>query len=161
MPQAQPAKPTRGKASQLDAIALLKADHAEVDEMFKEYESNKEKADAGRKKTLAAKICKALTVHATIEEEIFYPACEEIDDVDELLAEASVDHESLKRLIADIEAGEAGSEEFDANVKVLGEYVKHHVKEEQDELFPKVKESDLDLDELGSQLASRKAELSK
>jgi hemerythrin superfamily protein len=143
-----------------DAISLLKADHEEVSAMFSKYEKTggrkTEKAD------LAKKICSALTVHAQIEEEIFYPACREhLKDADELLAEAKVEHGSLKELIGKIEDGEPGSEEYDAEVKVLGEYVKHHVKEEHEELFPKVRKSDLDLNELGELLQTRKMELQK
>jgi hypothetical protein len=101
-----------------------------------------------------------LTVHAQIEEEIFYPACKEmVEDTEDLLAEAEIEHRSLKELIAKIEAGEPGSEKYDAEVTVLGEYVKHHVKEEQGELFPKVRDSELDLAELGEQLEARKQEL--
>jgi hemerythrin-like domain-containing protein len=101
-----------------------------------------------------------LTVHAQIEEEIFYPACHEhVEDAEDLLAEAKVEHQTLKELIAKIEKAKPGSEEFDAEVKVLGEYVKHHVKEEQNELFPKVRKSELDLTEVGEQLATRKEEL--
>jgi len=143
-----------------DAISLLKADHEEVSAMFSKYE--KTGGRKAEKSDLATKICSALTVHAQIEEEIFYPACREhVEDADELLAEATVEHGSLKELIAKIEGGEPGSEEFDAEVKVLGEYVKHHVKEEHDELFPKVRKSDLDLNELGELLQTRKMELQK
>jgi len=143
-----------------DAISLLKADHEEVSAMFSKYE--KTGSRKAEKSDLATKICSALTVHAQIEEEILYPACREhVKDADELLAEATVEHGSLKELIAKIEGGEPGSDEFDAEVKVLGEYVKHHVKEEHDELFPKVRKSDLDLNELGELLQTRKMELQK
>jgi hypothetical protein len=143
-----------------NALALLRSDHEEVSALFEKYEKGKSRLDAQRKKALSEEICQALTVHAQIEEEIFYPAChEEVDKAEDLLAEAKVEHQSLKELIGKIESEEAGSEEYDAQVKVLGEYVKHHVKEEQNQLFPKVRKSDLDLKALGEQLAARKMEL--
>jgi hemerythrin superfamily protein len=139
---------------------LLRSDHAEVSALFEKYKKGKSRLDANRKKALSEEICQALTVHAQIEEEIFYPACrEQVKEAEDLLAEAKVEHESLKDLISKIEAEEPGSEEYDAQVTVLGEYVKHHVKEEQNELFPKVRKSDLDLKSLGEQLVARKTEL--
>jgi len=109
---------------------------------------------------LAEKICDALTVHATVEEQIFYPACDDsVEKAEDLLAEARVEHQTIKEMIARIEAQQPGTVEFDAEVKVLGEYVKHHVKEEEGELFPKVRKSGLDLEELGRRLADSKADL--
>jgi hemerythrin superfamily protein len=155
-------KPTRKRPApqRQNALSLLRADHEEVSALFEKFEKGKSRLDAQRKGALAGEICQALTVHAKIEEEIFYPACrEQVDKAEELLAEAKVEHQSLKELIAKIEAQEPGSEEHDAEVKVLGEYVKHHVREEQNELFPKVRKSDLDLKALGEQLMARKSEL--
>ena len=142
-----------------DAIALLKADHQEVSEMLERFE----KARSNTKEKLAQQICTALTVHAQIEEEIFYPAAREAlgEEGEDLLNEAKVEHESLKELIAKIEGSGSDDELFDANVKVLGEYVKHHVKEEHNEIFPKCRKSDMDLKALGEELAARKAELMK
>lgn len=138
-----------------DAIALLKQDHREVEAMFEQYEqldSNAEKAK------LAAKICVALTMHAQIEEELLYPpAHEEIEE--DLVDEAIVEHDSAKQLIAEIEAMTPRDHLYDAKVKVLSEYVKHHVKEEENEMFPQLKSSGIDLEELGEQLMLRKAEL--
>src|SRR5581483_3698144 len=147
-------KPETSDATQ-DAIALLKADHAEVAAMFEEFDAGDLEADA--KEELAEKICKALTVHAQIEEEIFYPAARDAveSDDEDLLDEAKVEHGSIKDLVAAIE-GHEDDALFDAQVKVMGEWVKHHVKEEENELFPKVKETDMDLDALGAQLAERK-----
>lgn len=143
-----------------NALTLLRSDHEEVSALFEKYEKGKSRLDAQRKKALSEEICQALTVHAQIEEEIFYPACHEhVDKAEDLLAEAKVEHQAVKELIAKIEAEEPGSEEYDAQVTVLGEYVKHHVKEEQNELFPKVRKSDLDLKAVGEQLAARKTEL--
>jgi hypothetical protein len=143
-----------------NALTLLRSDHEEVSALFEKYEKGKSRLDAQRKKALSEEICQALTVHAQIEEEIFYPACHEhVDKAEDLLAEAKVEHQTMKDLIAKIEAEEPGSEEYDAQVTVLGEYVKHHVKEEQNELFPKVRKSDLDVKAVGEQLAARKTEL--
>lgn len=141
-----------------DAIALLKADHKEVDAMFKAYDKTD---DDAKKQELANNICMALTVHAQIEEEIFYPAAYEAldEDGDDLLDEAEVEHASCKALIAEIEAMSVGEPLFDAKIKVLGEYIKHHVEEEETELFPECRDAKMDLKALGEQLAMRKQEL--
>ena len=149
-------KAVRSEAKPADAIKLLKDDHKEVKTYFKEYEDLDDEAE---KQALAEKICLALTVHAQIEEEIFYPAAREAIDDDDLLDEAEVEHGSAKQLIAEIMAMKAGDRLFDAKVTVLGEFVDHHVKEEENEMFPESRESDLDLKALGAQLAERKAEL--
>jgi len=141
-----------------DALALLKEDHRKVEKLFKEFESAK---GDGRKEKLARQICLELTVHTTIEEEIFYPACEGKVEED-LLKEAYVEHDAAKLLMAEIENGSGQSDDFfDAKVQVLGEQIDHHVKEEEDELFPKVRKADIDLRALGGQLAARKQELMK
>jgi hemerythrin superfamily protein len=139
-----------------DAIALLKADHKEVSDMLEKFETAR-----STKEKLAQQICQALTVHAQIEEEIFYPAAREAlgDDGKELLDEAKVEHSSLKELISKIEGSSPDDDLFDAHVKVLGEYVKHHVKEEEGELFPKLRKSEMDLKGIGEQLSARKKEL--
>lgn len=140
-----------------DAIALLRADHKEVSNLFAEFEETKSKS---KKASIVAAVCKALTVHAQIEEEIFYPAFKAALKDKELIPEATVEHATLKALIAQIEGVEPDGEMYDAKVKVLSEYVKHHVKEEQNEMFPKAKDAKkLDLVELGIQLLQRKQEL--
>lgn len=140
-----------------DATALLRADHKEVNDLFEEFENTK---SSTKKKSIVAEVCKALTVHAQIEEEIFYPAFKAAVKDKELIPEATVEHQTLKDLIAQIEGAEADSEMYDAKVKVLSEYVKHHVKEEQNEIFPKAKSAKkLDLVQLGVQLLQRKEEL--
>jgi hemerythrin superfamily protein len=141
-----------------DAIALLKADHRQVEEWFEQFEKAR---DANRKQDLADKICAALKVHTTIEEEIFYPAFLEATDDTDTHHEAEVEHEGAKKLIAEIEASAPDDDYFDAKVKVLSEMIKHHVKEEEgsDGMFGEARKSDMDLDELGQQLAARKAEL--
>lgn len=139
-----------------EATSLLRADHKLVDSLFEQYENARL---SSKKKALVEQICTELTVHAQIEEEIFYPRVKEALKDSELIPEATVEHATLKDLIAQLQDGEPGDEMFDAKVKVLSEYVKHHVKEEQNEIFPKVKESKLDLYELGEELMQRKEEL--
>jgi len=148
------------EAKTQDAIALLKADHRAVEELFEKFE----KATASeRKRKLAEEICLELSVHAEIEEEIFYPACEGKVDED-LLKESYVEHDGAKVLIAEIMNGGPSDEFYDAKVKVLQEEIEHHVEEEEkrlEGLFAQARKADLDLDELGQQLASRKAELTE
>lgn len=143
-----------------DAVSLLTADHAEVKQLFETYRRLVEKnADDEQRGELARTICTALTVHAEIEEEIFYPAMRENVDDELVLDEAEVEHESAKQLIAQIDDMDAGEALFDARVLVLGEYVDHHVQEEENELFPQAEKAGIDLDALGAELASRKREL--
>lgn len=145
-------------AGEQDAIALLKADHRQVEEWFKEFE------DASRKDTkqrLANQICEALTVHTQIEEAIFYPAFMEATEEKELHHEAIVEHDGAKKLISEIEQADPEDEYFDARVKVLSEMIKHHVKEEEQPggMFAEARKSELDLMALGAELAAKKAEL--
>jgi len=143
-----------------DAIALLKADHRAVKELFEKFEKA---SGSERKRKLAEEICLELSVHAEIEEEIFYPACEgKVDD--DLLKESYVEHDGAKVLIAEIMNGGPSDEYYDAKVKVLQEEIEHHVEEEEkrlEGLFAQARKADLDLDGLGQQLASRKAELAE
>lgn len=143
----------KAKSAPKDAIALLKADHEAVSQLFAEYEKTRSVAN---KKALVAEICTALSVHAQIEEEIFYPAVKAALKDKLLVPEATVEHTSVKELIAQIEGVEPDGEMYDAKVKVLSEYVKHHVKEEQNEMFAKVKASSLDMVELGARMTARK-----
>jgi len=143
-----------------DAVSLLTADHAEVKQMFETYRQLvDENADDEQRGELARNICGMLTVHAEIEEEIFYPAMRENIDDELTLDEAEVEHAAAKELIEQIEAMDPGDALYDAKVIVLGEYVDHHVQEEENELFPLAEKSGLDLDDLGAELASRKREL--
>ena len=148
----------KGSATAQDAIALLKADHRQVEEWFEQFEKAR---DDDRKKTLATKICNALKVHTTIEEEIFYPAFLEATDDKDLHHEAEIEHNGAKQLIAQIEASGPDDDYYDSKVKVLSEMIKHHVKEEEqrDGMFAKARQSDMDLVVLGEQLATRKADL--
>jgi hemerythrin superfamily protein len=154
------ATPSKSASRGTDAIALLKADHAQVKQYFKDYEKLvKAEASGDEKQALAEQICTMLTVHATIEEEIFYPAAREVLDDEALVDEADIEHASAKELIAQIQGMDPSQDHYDARVKVLGEYIDHHVKEEQDELFPKVKKAGLDAKAVGEQLSARKDEL--
>ena len=141
-----------------DAVALLKEDHRTVEDLFARFE--KASGD-GRKQELATEICTELSIHAQIEEEIFYPACEGKVEED-LLKEAYVEHDGAKVLIAEIMAGEPSDEFYDAKVKVLEEQIEHHVQEEEkrlEGLFSQARAAGLDMDELGEQLRARKEEL--
>lgn len=142
----------------VSALDLLEEDHQQVDGFFDEYETLE---DVGEKERMALKICLALTVHAQIEEEIFYPAAREAIERAELIDEAIVEHASAKQLIAEIEEMDANDELYDAKVRVLGEQVRHHIEEEEDELFPQIESSELDLEALGKKMAERKAALLK
>ncbi len=147
------------EANKMDAIALLKQDHRTVEELFERFEKA---SGAGRKQKIAQQICLELTVHAQIEEELFYPACDgKVDE--ELLKESFVEHDGAKLLIAEIMAGDGKSDDyFDAKVKVLQEQIEHHVGEEEkgsESLFSQARKADIDLDTLGEAMAQRKEEL--
>jgi hemerythrin superfamily protein len=154
------AKSTRSRSAggKQDAIALLKSDHRQVEEWFAQFESARSQE---RKEKLALQCCQALTVHAQIEEEIFYPAFLEATEEKDIHHEAEVEHEGAKRLIAEIEASQPDDDYYDAKVTVLSEMIKHHVKEEEqrDGMFAKARKSDMDLKALGEKLAARKAAL--
>ena len=144
--------------AQQDAVALLKQDHREVEDLFARYEKA---SGEGRKQKLATQICTELSIHAEIEEEIFYPACEGKVDED-LLKESYVEHDGAKMLIAEIIAGEPDDEFYDAKVKVLQEQIEHHVEEEEQRvegMFSQARKAGVDMDALGAELAARKAEL--
>lgn len=148
--------PSKARSTE-DAIQLLKADHRVVEELFAAFES----ATSNKKKeSLARQICMELSIHATIEEEIFYPAVREAVEADDL-DEAYVEHDGAKLLIAEIMAGSPGDDFYDAKVTVLSEEIKHHVKEEEGRggIFAQAKKAGVDLAELGAQLAKRKKTL--
>lgn len=156
-------KPRSGKAtaeSATDALSLLKADHRAVRKLFDEYEALvKNDGDDEARQALAARICTEVGIHAQIEEEFFYPALREAIEEQDLLDEAEVEHSTARELIGQIESMDPGEELYDAKVTVLGEYVKHHVEEEENEIFKLAKKCDLDLDTLGEELAARRDEL--
>ena len=142
----------------MDAVALLKADHRTVEDLFEQFE--KASGD-GKKQKLALQICAELTVHAKIEEEIFYPACEGKVEED-LIKEAYVEHDGAKVLISEIESSTPSDEYYAAKVKVLQEQIEHHVEEEErrmEGMFAQARKAGLDMDALGDQLATRKVEL--
>ena len=138
------------------AVELLITDHRRVEDLFEAFEA--QEASEARRET-ALLICKELTVHATIEEELFYPFLRENIEATDLIDEAEVEHASLKELVSQIEAADEVDDMFDAKVKVLKEYVSHHVKEEHEQIFPGLEGLDEELDELGQEMHARKLEL--
>ncbi len=145
-------------AAPLDAVALLKADHRKVEDLFAKFEAAK---GDGKKKALAEQICLELTVHTKIEEDVFYPACEGKVEED-LLKEAYVEHDGAKVLIAEIEAGGPDDEFYDSKVKVLSEMIEHHVEEEEQRvegMFAQARKAGLDMDDLGARMAAEKEQL--
>ena len=152
--------PATARAALTDATLLLTRDHAEVKKLFKEYKKLAEaEADGEERQALAEQICAMLTVHATLEEEIFYPAAREAEVESDLLDEAEVEHASAKDLIAQIQGMTPDDDLYDAKVTVLGEYIDHHVQEEEGEMFPKCRKAGMELADLAQQLSERKAEL--
>jgi hemerythrin superfamily protein len=150
--------PKADAAKSDDALAILKRDHEQVQAMFEQYEALGARAHAGKRK-LADQICRALSLHAELEEACFYPALRGAGkDYHEMVDEALVEHAAAKELIGQIGAMDTDEELFDAKVKVLGEQVAHHVKEEEGELFPKARQAKLDLAEIGREMAQRKAQ---
>ena len=151
--------PRRAKPDKPDAIALLKEDHRKVEDLFEKFEKAR---DEDRKKSLAREICTELTIHAMIEEEIFYPSCHgQIEDED-LLDESYVEHDGAKVLVSELANSDPDNEFYDAKVSVLSEMIKHHVKEEEkraEGLFAEAKDAGLDLEALGERLMQRKQEL--
>jgi hypothetical protein len=156
--QNSPLEMTMAKPAKLDAIALLKADHRKVEDLFEKFEAAK---SAGAKKSLAQEICTELCVHTMIEEEIFYPACKDAVEEDQM-DEAYVEHDGAKVMIAELLAGSPDDDFYDAKMKVLSEEIKHHVKEEErpgDGVFAQARHGDLDMDALGDRMATRKEQL--
>lgn len=154
--QAASRKKERSAAAQ-NAFDLLEQDHRQVEEWLDEYDELED--DDRSKGELSKEICLALKVHAQIEEEIFYPAARDATGDDDLIDEAVVEHATVKNLIAEIEKMKPGQELFDAKIRVLGEMVKQHIREEEEELFPELQSAKMDLDAVGKELAERKEEL--
>jgi hemerythrin-like domain-containing protein len=150
-----------GRVHSTNAIELLTDDHQEVLSLFEDFRSLREDEDADDdvKQTLVERICTELTIHSEIEEELLYPALRDAFDDHSQLDEAEVEHAIAEQLIAELESMEPGDDLYDAKVIVLGEYVRHHIDEEQEKLFPKAKKAKVDLDTLGEELALRKEEL--
>jgi hemerythrin-like domain-containing protein len=143
------------------AIKLLMADHAKVKKLFKEFEKLTKKKEEAGKQELAEQICRELIVHAQLEEEIFYPSARDVLEDDRPLNEATVEHGAAKDLIAQLQSMDVFDPLYDAIVKVLGEYVNHHIEEEENTIFPKVEKAKMDFEEMGSDIAERKAILTE
>jgi iron-sulfur cluster repair protein YtfE (RIC family) len=149
----------KSSKSTQDAVAILTADHKEVAAKFKEFEGLGDRAFAAKKK-LAAEICQALTEHMAAEEDIFYPAFHQaVPKSDDMVDEAVVEHAGAKDLIEQILGMSPEEELYDAKVHVLSEQIEHHVKEEEEEMFPKARKSDMDLVALGEQIEAMKEQL--
>ncbi len=141
-----------------DAISILIKDHKDVKALFEKFDTLSDRSVSSKKK-LAEQICSALITHTQLEEEIFYPAVRKGVKDDDLMDEAIVEHASAKDLIAQIQEMDPGDELYDAKVKVLAEQIEHHVKEEEHEMFPKVRKGEIDLAGLGETMLERRAEL--
>jgi hemerythrin-like domain-containing protein len=139
------------------AIALLLDDHKRVRKLFKQFDKMKEDAQPAEKEALARQICEELKLHTEVEEQIFYPAVRRAIKEQDMLDEALVEHASAKDLIAQIEDGDPADDMWNARVSVLGEYVDHHVTEEEEEMFPKARKAKLDLEALGEEMEAMKA----
>jgi hypothetical protein len=147
---------TKAKAGA--ALEMLKDDHDRVKKSFKEFEKL-DREDAETMQRLVQTVCEELKVHAALEEEIFYPAVREAIDDEDLMNEAQIEHETAKMLIEQLENMGPDDPNFHATFTVLGEYVKHHIKEEEDEMFAEARKTDLDFEDLGARMRERKTEL--
>jgi hemerythrin-like domain-containing protein len=147
---------TPRSVSENDAITLLKRDHKIVDRLFALFDEVRDRRD---KKAVAHKLCRVLAVHMAIEEELLYPSAHKALQNDAEVNEAEVEHMSAKVLIADIDSLNAADEKYDATVAVLGEYIRHHVKEEETSMFPQLRQTNLDFEVIGAKLAARRLEL--
>ena len=141
-----------------DAVSMLKRDHREVDALFMAFEEAK---TSRQKQSIAKRFCQALTVHAAIEEQIFYPAASRALDDDFMIDEARVEHMHLKELVSQIEAMTPSDALFEAKCHVLQEYVRHHVKEEEREMFPQLRATNMDMDAIGEKMMLRRQQLMK
>jgi hemerythrin superfamily protein len=148
----------RSRSKSVEAIEMLKHDHDKVEKAFKEFEKvDRDDMEACRQ--LIVTVCEDLKVHTTLEEEIFYPAVREVIEDDDIMNEASVEHETAKMLIEQLENMQDDDPNYHATFTVLGEYVRHHVKEEEGEMFPAAKKSALDFDSLAERMRERRREL--
>jgi hemerythrin-like domain-containing protein len=143
-----------------DAVSMLMEDHKKVQKLFRDFEKAHDQQDEETCQQIAELVCAELEVHTTLEEELFYPAAREaLGEDEELIDEAEIEHQSAKDLIAGLRAMEASDQRFAPTFTVLAEYVKHHIKEEEDEMFPKLKNAKLDVKSLGQEMAARKTQL--
>lgn len=146
------------KSTSTDAIDLLTADHDKVKKLFRNF-SKLKKVPGDEKSALVSQICTELLIHSEIEEEIFYPAAREAIKKKELIDEANVEHTSAKMMIEELQEMEPDEELYDAKVTVLGEYINHHIREEEEQIFPEVKKAKMDTATLGERLSEMKTEL--
>ena len=158
MPRAAAPRSSRRRTTKT-ALDVLKSDHAEVTRLFKQFDRLCKSDDSEGMQRVAQAVCKALGIHAEIEESIFYPALRNAPNADAPLDEADVEHSHIQELVAQLESGRPGDDLFEARMTVLSEYVQHHVKEEESTLFARARKADCDLVALGLQLLARKAEL--
>jgi len=158
---ARRASGAKNAADGADAIVMLREDHQRVSTLFANYQKIADEGEAAAKERLVRQICNELTIHTTLEEEIFYPEARAALDGkgDDLLDEAAVEHASAKALIAQLERASSDDDLYDAKVTVLSEYIKHHVKEEQEELFPRCRKAKMDLKSIGAAMRARKEQL--
>jgi hemerythrin-like domain-containing protein len=145
----------------MEATELLMQDHKAVQKLFKDFEKLSEKGSEKELSSLAQQICMELKTHTAIEEEIFYPAMRQATEASDMVSEAEVEHATAKSLISQIEKCDPSDEKYCALVTVLGEYVNHHIQEEEKEMFPQARKSDLDLDALGDEMQQKKQKLMK
>ena len=148
----------RTRSKNVEAINMLKEDHERVEKAFKEFEKL-DREDTETVRQLVTMVCEELKIHTTLEEEIFYPAVREAIDDEDIMNEASVEHETAKMLIEQLENMQPDDPNYHATFTVLGEYVMHHVEEEEGEMFPAAKKTDVDFEALAQQMKERKEEL--
>ena len=146
-------------ADTTDAMEMLKDDHRQVEALFKEYEQLADGDDVAAKEAMATEICEMLTVHAQVEEEVFYPAARQVLDKQEIIDEAEDEHADAKQLIAELEEMSPDDEAYDTTVRSLSDAIAHHVEEEENNMFPKLKQAGMETESLGEQMAERKQEI--
>jgi hemerythrin-like domain-containing protein len=159
MPTSSQSSPSR--SPDMDATQLLMAEHREAEELFEQFKQLSERGENDQKMLVAAQICAALEIHMQIEEEILYPAARNAFDEEEqdIVDEAVVEHSGARELVEQLKGMSSAEPLYDSKVHVLGEYIQHHIQEEEKEFFPKLRRTDLDLKEIGRQLAAREREL--
>jgi hemerythrin superfamily protein len=150
---------TKRKTESQDVVTLLQDDHQRVQKLFKQAEKLDAQEDSAELQEIVQTACMELTIHAEVEEELVYPAFRDVLEDTDMVVEAEIEHQSAKDLIAQLEEMDPSDERYKPTFTVLGEYINHHVNEEEKEIFPKVRKTDLDLDGLGQQVVARKAEL--
>lgn len=146
-------------ADTTDAMEMLKDDHRQVEALFKEYEQLADSDDVAAKEVVVTEICEMLTVHAQVEEEVFYPAARQVLDKQDIIDEAEDEHADAKQLIAELEEMSPDDEAYDTTVRSLSDAIAHHVEEEENNMFPKLKHAGMETESLGEQMAERKQEI--